>query len=135
MHFKIVLALFFGAVFASLISRSIFLAGSPRINKMFFQQFFAKKDLPQPTSLVQSTPLREPTKSFPSSRLDLTTIKQLPNTALRSVAKGIYAQEENDNIVYIRVTEDAEFEEKEVSYNNGKEVIKIKVKFPIGMMK
>ncbi len=70
------------------------------------------------------------TSFFQKNTIDFAKIEQLPVSALKPIGKGIYAKEENGDVVYIRVTKDVEFEEREINYE-GK---KIKVRFPKGML-
>ncbi len=125
---KTIIVLIVAFVIASSLSRTVFIANTPRIYKTFIAKLieFPQQALRQLKRYYASNQ----TPTAPKKQTDFAAIEKLPDTALKSVAKGVYAHEEDGNIVYIRVTKDAEFEEKEINYE-GK---KIKVRFPKGML-
>lgn len=130
-HLKIGIALFIGLVLANFLSRSVFVVDSPSINKEFIASL---QKLPQnlfsPSTKQQAQPIAK--KPLPSENPTSSSFENLPISALKFLGKGVYAKEENNSVVYIRVTKDIVTEERDVIYN-GK-VIK-KVLFPKGMMK
>lgn len=125
---KTIIVLIAAFIITSTLSRTVFVANTTRINKAFIAEL---KDFPQHAfrQLKRYYASRQ-TPPTPQKKTDFAAIENLPNTALKSVAKGVYAHEEDGNIVYIRMTKDVEFEEKEINYE-GK---KIKVRFPKGML-
>lgn len=119
---KLALILVFAFVSTHIISKTVFLANSPRINKQFLsalinnsRTFFA--------NLGKNTSLSDNQKNA------LQQIEKLPSTALNQVSSGVYAKEDKkNNVIYIRITKDAEWEER-IIVMDGKE---IKVRFPKG---
>lgn len=108
---KILLAVMFSFVVSRFLSNTVFISGSTRVNTAFFAQ------IPSYISSVFR----------PAQNVDFARIRSLPNTALKSVGKGVYAKDdETGKFVYIRVTKDAQWEERIINYN-GKQ---IKVSFP-----
>lgn len=116
---KIIIVLLLALLLTNTLSKTVFLANTPRIDKAFFTNL---KTLPN--NFIASL-----------SRKPANTIKKfesLPITALKPMTEGVYAAEdETGKIVYIRVTKDVEYEEKIINYE-GK---KIKVRFPKGTFK
>ncbi len=125
---RTLLALVAAFVIASSLSRTVFVANTPRINKAFIAKL---KDFPQQAfRQLKRYYASNQAPAAPTKKTDFAAIEKLPDTALKSVAKGVYAHEENGDVVYIRVTKDAEFEEREINYEGRK----IKVRFPKGML-
>ncbi len=129
---KIISALVFSLVISSVLTQTIFFANTPMINKSFLA-----KIINFPSTVLESS------RNFIASLINRSNIsqnqataiqqfKQLPVTALKSVTKGIYAQEDKaNNIIYVRVTKDVEYESR-VFNVNGKQVT---VHFPKGSFK
>lgn len=129
-HLKIGLALFIGLVLTNFLSRSVFIANSPAINKAFISGLqMLPQNLFNSSTKQQAQPVAK--KTVPSETPTSFSFENLPVSALKFLGKGIYAKEKNNNVVYIRVTKDVEFEEKDITYN-GKV---IKVMFPKGLIK
>jgi len=127
MQIKTLLSLVAAFILASSLSHMVFVANTPRINKTFIAKL---KDFPsQALRQLKRYYASRQMPSIPEKKTDFAAIEKLPDTALKSVAKGVYAHEEDGDIVYIRITKDVEYEEREINYE-GK---KIKVRFPKGM--
>lgn len=130
---KVVIILIFSFIVTKAISNNIFLANSPRLNQQFL---LSLKNLP--LTLVSSTRNfiaslnQKQTSITDTQKTTLQRFKQLPTTGLNQLSKGVYAEiDSQEKIVYIRVTGDAEWEERIVNYE-GK---RIKVRFPKGTFK
>lgn len=118
---KIILTLFIAFLLTDILSKNIFLADTPKINKAFLANLKNS-----PGNFVAFL-----TNSRTNQNADFKKFENSPISALKPVAKGIYAGENsNGRIVYIRVAKDIEFEEREINYEGRK----IKVRFPKGML-
>ena len=130
---KIILSMVIALVIAQLSTRTIFMANTPRINKIFIAKLIK---LPQ--SVLKSTQefiAKNSNKNTVPSTASLNNNlpqNNIPVSAMKEVSKGIYAKEDTENnVFYIHITKDMEFEEKILNYN-GKQ---IKLRFPKGTFK
>lgn len=129
---KLFIILIVAFIGTQVISKTIFLSNSPRLNPAFFialrnapftlidttRNFLASLDQKQSVSNSQKTAFQK--------------LEQLPVTALNKVGTGVYAQGDTANkVIYIKITKDAEWEEKTIIYNDKQ----IKVRFPKGTFK
>ncbi len=118
MKIKTISVLVFSLLLTYVLSKTVFLASTPRINKTFFANL---KNLPNNLIASLSQKSNNAAKKFES----------LPVSALKPITKGIYAGEDDTGkVVYIRVTNDVEYEEKVINYEGRK----IKVRFPKGTL-
>ena len=115
---KIIFVLIISFILAGFVSKNLFLANSPRINETFLANLKA-----WPQDLIASIVNR--------GQPDYKKFENLPVTALKPVASGVYAGEENGNVVYIRVTKDAQYEERVINYE-GKQIT---IRVPKGTFK
>lgn len=127
-HLKLLLIMLGAFVFSSVLSKTIFLASTPRINKVFIA-----KVINLPGTLMKNTNTFIANLGKPSltvtQKSKLQEFERLPLTALKPVASGVYAKDDlQNNIVYIKMTSDMQFDEQVMTIN-GKQV---KVRFPKG---
>lgn len=119
------LAIIGGAfILSSIVSKTVFLAGTPRINTLFFAQL---RDTPRQVvvntqnfiAALQGNPANSETRT-------LQQFMQLPSTALNQIGTGVYAKEDNiNNIIYIRVSPDAQFKEQTITMNGKTVTIRV----------
>lgn len=131
-NYKIIFTIFIALIISWFFSQTIFLKGTPQIDPLFltklrvlpnllvnrskelFTSTFDKNkstgdSLPKTEILVAKDNLQERSLAFEK-------IKKLPDSSLQFMSKGVYAKEDKKtNIVYIRITKDAEWEEKTVT--------------------
>ena len=119
----ILLALFFSLIISGFLANTVFIAGSPKINPDFFTNLI---NAPRQFVALIFNPMDQATKK----KVD--EFNKLPISALNSMGTGVYAKADKaNNVVYIRVTKDAEWEEREINFQ-GKIM---KVRFPKGTFK
>jgi hypothetical protein len=107
---KIIIIMLFALVIVKTSSGTIFIANSPRINKAFI------------ASLI--TPQKE--------TITVKEYRQLPDSALNRITAGVYAKEDKaNNVIYIRVTDDVEYDERIIEVNGQQ----TRVRFPKGTFK
>lgn len=125
--FLIIFALFFSLIISGFLTNNVFIANSPTINKSFLTNLkYLPSDLFNNTQRFLAS-IFNPID--PQTKKKLDEFNKLPVSALNTIGKGVYAKEDRENnIVYIKVTKDAEWEEKEINFQ-GKIV---KVRFPKG---
>ncbi len=100
----------FALVMAKTFSGTIFIANSPRINKVFI------------VSLVTRQKETATAKEY----------QRLPDSALNRITTGVYAKEDKaNNAVYIRITDNVEYDERIIEVNGQQ----MKVRFPKGTFK
>jgi hypothetical protein len=140
-----IIKIFFSIILALIItqvsSRTIFMSNTPRINKSFIakiiqlpgnilnntKQFIASISFKQPNNINSNTSINQSIPVVTAKK-----INNLPLTAMQQLSKGVYAyRDTSDNILYIKVTKDMEYEERVLNYN-GKQ---IKLRFPKGTFK
>lgn len=123
---KIFLAILISLVIVTLTSNVIFIANTPRLNKLFLTELI---NLPQTVvdnskAFLTSLGLSQKEKNKNEA---IKNLSNLPLSQLKPIAKGVYAKEDiSNNIYYVRVTKDADFEERIIDYRGQK----IKIRFP-----
>lgn len=123
---KIVLSLSIAFVVVGFVSKPFFLANTPRLNKDFIGRLVHIPGLI--AYRIQISLFGIPSKTYTP---DFASIEKLPNSALIEISKGVFAKEEQGEIVYIRVTKDVEYEEMKVILDGKKTTIRV----PKGTMK
>lgn len=141
---KILVAMIAAFVLANVSSRTIFLSSTPKINHVFIakvinlpgtilhytQSTLAR--LMQPSTSNQTT--NNQFASLPKFQKG-NNMQTVPDSLLKPITKGVYAGEtitnNNEKVVYIRVTKDAEIEERVIDYNGQK----ITIRAPKGTFK
>lgn len=123
---------------SGIINKTVFIANSPRINTMALLEL---KNSPQAifeksarfiASLVKTSPIKNTDTEVAYKTFNFDKFTQLPVNQLKQVTKGVYAKEDKvNNIVYIRVAPDAQWEEKQITVD-GKIMI---IRFPKGTFK
>lgn len=129
-YFKVFGVLIFAFVIANMMSTTVFMAKTPRINKFFLAGL---ANLPNKL-IANLASVNNGSKKIDRVQQNqaVDQMKQLPASALNSVAPGVYAKDdENNNIIYIRITKDAQWEERTVNVD-GREM---KLRFPKGTIK
>lgn len=129
-RFLIIFTLFFSLIVSGFLSNNVFIAKSPKVNKAFFANLrYLPLDIVNNTQQFLAS-IFNPMDQITKKKLD--EFNKLPVSALNTIGKGVYAKEDRENnIVYIKVTKDAEWEEKEINFQ-GKIM---KVRFPKGTFK
>lgn len=144
---KITISILIGFILSLFLINTVFIASSPRINKLFFgqlkdaslslvyqsQQLFTKRFLSQPIPTTQPQIVKKDPVHIPQAPSVVSEkLQKIPLSSLQPITKGVYATgDKAENIVYIRITEDVEFEEHVVNVD-GKQV---KIRFPKGSLK
>ncbi len=127
---KIVLTIAMALILSSGLSNTIFLASTPRINKPSLAKL---KNLPG--TLVNNSANFLASLFNPRDKIIKEKIGQfstLPVSSMQRIGTGVYAQEDKkDNVVYIRVTKDAQWDERQINFQ-GKIIT---VRFPKGTFK
>lgn len=102
---KLISVMLVAIMFTQFVSKIFFIGGTPRINFQFLAKLFPKK-------IENQKKMEEYTN--------------LPVIALSNLSKGIYAKEDKqNNIMYIRVTKDAPWQEKIINANGKKILIRL----------
>ncbi len=115
---KIILVLIISFGITIVLTKNLFLANSPKLNNKFLSNL---KNIPGRLIAFLANIGKSSNK-----------YGKLPLSALKPIASGVYAAEDNKGqIVYMRVTENIEYEERTIGYN-GKQ---FKVLFPKGSFK
>ena len=121
---KILLSMLVAFTVVTFTSGKIFLADSPMINPNFISSL---KTLP-------SNLLNSPQRFFANKNQtqQLNQYQSLQTNVMKSLAPGVYAKEDDQgNPVYVRVTNDLQWEERTLN-ENGKTVV---VRYPKGFIK
>lgn len=134
----IIMAMVVAFFLASISSSQIFITGTPRINPLFIAKL---QNLPSAftekttkfIALLRVTPTPMNVATNNSSAISaqdqkmIQNLDKLPVASLNLIATGIYAKEDkNSSTIYVRVTKDAQWEEKVIEID-GK---KITLQFP-----
>lgn len=118
---KIIGALTVSLLFVMFISKFIFIDNTPKVSVNFLANL---KNAPllvweSLSSLGKSSSMKK--------EIALKKLRDLPDSSLNTIAQGVYAKEDaTNNVVYIRVTKDVVWEEREITLD-GKLT---KIRFP-----
>lgn len=125
---KIIVSMILAFVISRLSSQTIFIANTPRINRNFIA-----KVINFPGNIIQNYLSNQTQKNVSQTASSMTnTLERLPVSAMKQISQGTYAYENaQDNVVYIRITDKANYEERIITVN-GKP---IKLRFPKGTFK
>ena len=121
---KILLSMLVAFTVVTFTSGKIFLADSPMINPNFISSL---KTLP-------SNLLNSPQRFFANKNQtqQLNQYQSLQTNVMKSLAPGVYAKEDDQgNPVYVRVTNDLQWEERVLNENG----IQVTVRYPKGFIK
>jgi len=111
--------------FMRLLSGTVFLSNSPRLNSSFFLALKNKT-----FNFLASLSVKS--KVNGTANAALKSLEQLPSSTLRSVGTGVYAKEDtSSDVIYIRIDKNAEWEEKIISLDGRQ----IKIRVPKGTFK
>jgi hypothetical protein len=144
---KTFIAIIISFILTTILTKTVFYAGTPRINRVFitsiinlplklFQStnnFIASLKTNNTANQVNNQPLNKNTATNNTNQKSLVqSIELIPLSAMTQVSNGVYAKEDKtNNIYYFKFTKNAEWEEKEYIVN-GKKVI---IDFPKGTIK
>lgn len=121
---KILLSLFFAFIIVNNVGKRLFLNNTPKINQSYLLEvrnsLFAFLDDSQRFLASLLNPryavLQNKIKKYNS----------LPTSAMQSVGTGVYAKEDElNNITYIRITKDSEWEERTIIMDGKQVTIRI----------
>lgn len=131
-YLKIFLSLAIAFVLANVSSNTVFFGQTPRFNEGFIAKLInLPADILNSTknfivSIGQNTSQNQDMKQSEV----LLQYSQLPDNLLKQVASGVYAKEDQiNNVLYMRVSKDAQYEPKKIIDENGQEIT---VLFPKG---
>lgn len=144
---RIFIAIIVSFFLTSILSKTVFYANTPRINKMFIASIinlpnklinnasnFIASLKPNNSSNQTNTNqarIKQPVNNTRSISL-VQSIEQIPITTMTKIGKGVYAKEDKaNNVYYLKLTEDTEWDEKEYIVNGEK----VTIKFPKGTLK
>lgn len=105
---KIIGTLVVAFVFSRALSNSVFYASTPRINQEAIVRSFNSSKM-----FIASIFNRQN-----SAQVNIAALQKLPDNALKSIAIGVYAKENDQgNPIYIRVTKDVQWQDQTITYN------------------
>lgn len=129
-YIKIFGAIVVALIFTQSLSTSVFIANTPQINTYFLSDTIqlAQNFMKNISNKSQTTAQKSDPKKQSES---IEKFSNLPSSALNKMAPGVYAKEDIDNdVVYIRVDKDAEWDEQIVMVDG----VEKKIRFPKGTL-
>lgn len=135
---KILTILVTSIILSGLVNKAVFIANTPQINMVALLELknspltIFDKSTRFMASFIKGNSGKntDPDAVYKTFKFD--TFSQIPINQLNQVTKGVYAKEDKtNNIIYIRVAPDAQWEEKEITLDGKKALMR----FPKGTFK
>jgi len=117
---KIIGALIVSLLFVMFISKIVFVDNTPKVSVNFLANLRNA-----PLLVWESLSSLGKTSSM-KKEIALKKLRDLPDSSLNTIAQGVYAKEDTTNkVVYIRVTKDAQWEERQIMLDGKPTTIRI----------
>lgn len=114
-YIKIFVAILGAFFLAGFLSKEIFMANTPRVNKVN-----VAKLLSLPGKMLARLTQRETTS------VDIKKYENIPLSSYNRLAEGVYAYDDKEqNVSYIRTTGDIQWEDRQINYQGKTITIKV----------